>query len=45
MILQILFAVGAIYCAAVVGKFLWQERGCFKAVFDQIKEEILITKK
>lgn len=40
MILQIIFAVGAIYCAAAAGKFLWQERGCFKAVFKDIKNEL-----
>lgn len=40
MIIQAIMAVGAIVCAAAVGKFLWQERGCFKAVFEDIKKEL-----
>lgn len=40
MILQILMAVGAIACTAAVAKYIWQEKGCFKVVYDDIKREL-----
>lgn len=40
MILQILMAAGAIVCTAAVVNYIWQEKGCFKVVYDDIKREL-----
>lgn len=40
MILQILMAAGAIVCTVAVAKYIWQEKGCFKVVYDDIKREL-----
>lgn len=40
MIIQIFMAVGAVVCTATVAKYIWQERGCFKAVYDDMKREL-----
>ncbi len=37
--IQIFMAVGALTCTAAVAKYIWQAKGCFKEVFNQIKEE------
>ena len=39
MIVQVLMAVGAVACAAAVANYIWQARGCFKEVYNQLKEE------
>ena len=38
--IQIFFAVGAVYCTAAVAKYIWQAKGCFKEVYNQIEEEL-----
>ncbi len=38
MIIQIFMASGAVICIAAVAKFIWQEKGCFKVVYDDIVE-------
>ncbi len=40
MILQILFIIGAAFCIYYVAKYIWQEKGCFKVVYDDIKREL-----
>ena len=40
MIIQIFMAVVAVVCTAAVAKYIWQERGCFKAVYDDMKQEL-----
>lgn len=40
MVIQVLMAVGAIACAAAVAKYIWQVKGCFKEVYNQIEEEL-----
>ena len=40
MILQIITATGAIVCTAAVVNYIWQEKGCFKVVYDDIKREL-----
>ncbi len=40
MIIQIFMAIGAVICIAAVAKFIWQEKGCFKVVYDDIKREL-----
>lgn len=40
MIVQISMAVGAIVCAAAVANYIWQAKGCFKEVYNQIEEEL-----
>lgn len=32
-------AVGAIVCTAAVANYIWQVKGCFKEVYNQLKEE------
>lgn len=39
MIVQSFMAVGAIVCAAAVANYIWQAKGCFKEVYNQLKEE------
>ena len=39
MIIQIFMAVGAVVCTVAVAKYIWQEKGCFKKVFNDIMEE------
>lgn len=40
MIIQIITAIGAAVFTVVVAKYIWQERGCFKAVYDDMKQEL-----
>ena len=37
--IQIFFAVGAVACTAAVAKYIWQAKGCFKEVYNQLREE------
>lgn len=39
MIVQILMAVGALTCTAAVANYIWQAKGCFKEVYNQLKKE------
>lgn len=36
-------AVGAVVCTAAVAKYIWQEKGCVKVVYDDIKQELKNT--
>ena len=40
MIIQILVAIGAVVCTIAVVRYIWQERGCFKAVYGDMKHEL-----
>lgn len=40
MTIQLFMSVGAIVCTAAVVKYIWQEKGCFKVVYDDIKREL-----
>lgn len=40
MTIQLFMSVGAIACTATVAKYIWQEKGCFKVVYDDIKREL-----
>lgn len=39
MIIQVLVAIGAVVCTVAVVKYIWQERGCFKKVFNDIMKD------
>lgn len=40
MIIQIFMAIGAVICTATVAKYIWQERRCFKVLYNDIKQEL-----
>lgn len=40
MIIQIFMAIGTVICIATVARYIWQEKGCFKVVYDDIKREL-----
>lgn len=39
MVIQVLMAVGAVVCTAAVANYIWQAKGSFKEVYNQLKEE------
>ncbi len=40
MTIQLFMAIGTIICTTVVAKYIWREIGCFKAVYNDIKQEL-----
>lgn len=40
MIMQLFMAIGAVICTAAVTKCIWREKGCFKVVYNDIKQEL-----
>lgn len=40
MITQLFMAIGAVICTASVAKYIWIEKGCFKVVYNDIKQEL-----
>lgn len=40
MIFQVFMAVCAVVCTSAVAKYIWREIGCFKAVYNDIKQEL-----
>lgn len=40
MIIQLFMAIGAVICTASVAKYIWREKGCFKMVYNDIKQEL-----
>lgn len=39
MLVLTFMAVGAIVCTAAVANYIWQAKGAFKEVYNQLKEE------
>lgn len=40
MIMQLFMAIGAVFCTASVAKYIWREKGRFKVVYNDIKQEL-----
>lgn len=39
-IYYVIMTCGALWCTISIGKEIWAARGCFREVYEQIKEEL-----
>lgn len=40
MVIHIFFVVGAVVCAAITAKYIWDGVECFKIVYNDVKQEL-----
>lgn len=40
MVIHIFFIVGAVVCAAITAKYIWNGVECFKIVYNDMKQEL-----
>lgn len=40
MVINIFFSIGAIFCAAITAKYIWNGAKCFKIVYNDVKQEL-----